>query len=214
MTVRPSLNGGTQRWHSTRSKERPLLMTNGVAACSRPGADREFGPRIRSWASFNEPGVYAFSGYVYGTFPPGKIARTHLAGVVVRNMLAAHTRVYQLIKSLPGELLLPLDPVDLAVADSSTKNQNMIGSSQVGCVQHPPMSNLPGKLAFCPVFLLVLGVCPTFCRWLNAVSVVRSTFSPVLCSLWAFTTWRIRAAGSLVVPSSALLGHTPANGGG
>ena len=63
---------------------------------------REFGPRIRSWSTFNEPGVFAFSGYVFGSFPPGKFLATQLAGLVVKHMLIAHDKAYHLIKSLPS----------------------------------------------------------------------------------------------------------------
>ena len=63
---------------------------------------REFGPRIRSWSTFNEPGVFAFSGYVFASFPPGKFLATQLAGLVVKHMLIGHDKAYHLIKSLPG----------------------------------------------------------------------------------------------------------------
>lgn len=57
---------------------------------------------MRSWSTFNEPGVFAFSGYVFGSFPPGRIMATRVAGLVVKHMLIAHTKAYNLIKSLPG----------------------------------------------------------------------------------------------------------------
>jgi beta-glucosidase len=63
---------------------------------------RSFGPRIRNWCTFNEPGVYTFSGYFFGSFPPGKFFATRVAGLVVKHMLIAHERAYKLIKSLPG----------------------------------------------------------------------------------------------------------------
>ena len=63
---------------------------------------REFGPRIRNWSTFNEPGVFAFSGYILGSFPPGRFLATQLAGLVVKHMLIAHDKAYHLIKSLPG----------------------------------------------------------------------------------------------------------------
>ena len=66
---------------------------------------RQFGPRIRNWSTFNEPGVFAFSGYVFGSFPPGKFLATQLAGLVVKHMLIAHDKAYHLIKSLPGAFL-------------------------------------------------------------------------------------------------------------
>ena len=35
-------------------------------------AVREFGARVRHWATFNEPGVLVSSGWCTGFFPPGK----------------------------------------------------------------------------------------------------------------------------------------------
>ena len=46
--------------------------------------------------------MFVFSGYVFGSFPPGKFLQLHLAGVVVKHMLIAHDKAYHLIKSLPG----------------------------------------------------------------------------------------------------------------
>lgn len=68
---------------------------------------RSFGPRIRNWCTFNEPGVYTFSGYFFGSFPPGKFFATRIAGLVVKHMLIAHERAYKLIKSLPGAPCCP-----------------------------------------------------------------------------------------------------------
>ena len=62
---------------------------------------------MRSWSTFNEPGVFAFSGYVFGSFPPGRFMATRTAGLVVKHMLIAHTEAYNLIKSLPGMRLRP-----------------------------------------------------------------------------------------------------------
>ena len=36
-------------------------------------------------------------------FPPGHALRFGAAGAVLRNILIAHTRTYELIKSLPGQ---------------------------------------------------------------------------------------------------------------
>jgi len=65
-------------------------------------AFQEFGPRIRFWATFNEPGVASFAGFIYGSFPPGKMARIRGYGKHLLNMLRAHTDAYAALKSLPG----------------------------------------------------------------------------------------------------------------
>ena len=67
-----------------------------------PTLGRSFGSKIVSWCTFNEPGVYTFSGYCMGSFPPGKHLHFGLAGKVLKHMLIAHTEAYKLIKSMPG----------------------------------------------------------------------------------------------------------------
>ena len=50
-----------------------------------------FGPRVASWCTFNEPGVFASSGYCTGFFPPGKVLHLRKAGEVLLRMLRSHT---------------------------------------------------------------------------------------------------------------------------
>ncbi len=57
---------------------------------------------MRSWCTFNEPGVYTFSGYCMGGFPPGRALRLRTAGRVLKHMLIAHADAYRLIKAMPG----------------------------------------------------------------------------------------------------------------
>ncbi|KAL4538341.1 hypothetical protein Ndes2437B_g01352 [Nannochloris sp. 'desiccata'] len=62
----------------------------------------EFGSRARFWTTFNEPGVTSFAGFVYGSFPPGKMARISGCGRHILHLLRAHTDVYAAIKVMPG----------------------------------------------------------------------------------------------------------------
>ena len=55
------------------------------------------------WATFNEVNVATFCGYIYGHFPPARLANFTLAGHHFLNMLRAHTQAYDAIKQLPGE---------------------------------------------------------------------------------------------------------------
>ena len=64
---------------------------------------RSFGEDVTSWATFNEPGVYTFSGYCMGSFPPGKHFHFGLAGRVMKHMMICHSEAYKLIKGLPGK---------------------------------------------------------------------------------------------------------------
>ncbi len=66
------------------------------------GARSAFGGKVRSWCTFNEPGVYTFSGYCMGGFPPGRVLALRTAGRVLKHMLIAHADAYRLIKSMPG----------------------------------------------------------------------------------------------------------------
>jgi len=57
--------------------------------------------KVHLWCTINEPEVYASQGYFMGVFPPGK-KDPQLAGVVLKNLLEAHTKVYQALKDLPN----------------------------------------------------------------------------------------------------------------
>ena len=65
-------------------------------------AFQEFGNRTRFWATFNEPGVASFAGFIHGSFPPGKFFRIKEYGKHLLNMLIAHTETYTALKALPG----------------------------------------------------------------------------------------------------------------
>lgn len=65
-------------------------------------AFKEFGGRARFWATFNEPGVTSFAGFVHAGFPPGYLGRISGCGRHILHMLMAHTAAYSAIKALPG----------------------------------------------------------------------------------------------------------------
>ena len=56
---------------------------------------------VAIWCTINEPSVYVSQGYFNGVFPPGK-KNPVLAGVVLENLLYAHTKTYKHLKSLNG----------------------------------------------------------------------------------------------------------------
>ena len=59
-------------------------------------------PYCDLWVTINEPNVYMFSAYVEGVFPPGK-KDLKSALVVMRNLVRAHARAYEIIhKSQPS----------------------------------------------------------------------------------------------------------------
>ena len=75
-----------------------------------PRLRREFGSKVRMWCTFNEPGVMGFCGWIYGAFPPAKLAAFTEAGHHLYNLFQAHKAVYHAIKALPGALPPGLQP--------------------------------------------------------------------------------------------------------
>lgn len=65
-------------------------------------AFKEFSHRVRFWATFNEPGVASFGGFIVGSFPPGRIGRIKGYGRHLLNMLRSHTAAYAALKGMPG----------------------------------------------------------------------------------------------------------------
>jgi beta-glucosidase/6-phospho-beta-glucosidase/beta-galactosidase len=62
----------------------------------------EYGSRARFWATFNEPGVASFAGFIHGSFPPGRFLRVAAHGRHLLHMLRAHGAAYAAIKGAPG----------------------------------------------------------------------------------------------------------------
>ncbi len=54
---------------------------------------------VNFWITINEPNIYTVSGYLYGTFPPGK-HNFIAAGNVIINMVRAHAQAYRLIHTI------------------------------------------------------------------------------------------------------------------
>jgi beta-glucosidase len=82
------------------------------------------------WVTINEPGVYAFSGWCTGEFPPGK-ADLALTGTVLEHVLLAHARAYHTLHRfdngapcrvslaknvIPAQPLRVWNPADVAAA--------------------------------------------------------------------------------------------------
>ncbi|KXZ56630.1 hypothetical protein GPECTOR_1g568 [Gonium pectorale] len=61
-----------------------------------------FGPKIRLWATFNEPTCYLFLGWIIGIAPPGRFMDVAGAGRMLSTMLKAHVAAYRAIKAMPG----------------------------------------------------------------------------------------------------------------
>lgn len=54
--------------------------------------------RVKVWCTINEPVVFSSMGYALGQFPPGKRSITQTV-LVMKNMMVAHSKVYNLLKS-------------------------------------------------------------------------------------------------------------------
>ena len=63
----------------------------------------ELGDLVDFWQTINEPMVYAYHGYVTGSWPPGGIYQYLECFSVVRNLLAGHAAAYQAIHSVENE---------------------------------------------------------------------------------------------------------------
>ncbi len=63
-------------------------------------AARELGHLVDYWLTVNEPLVYAYQGYVPGTWPPGYRKSYVQAFRAVRGMLEGHARAYHAIRSV------------------------------------------------------------------------------------------------------------------
>ena len=61
----------------------------------------QYSPKVRNWCTINEPEVYSVMGYFADIFPPGK-KEPQLAVEVLKNLLIAHTRVYNALKKMPN----------------------------------------------------------------------------------------------------------------
>lgn len=57
-----------------------------------------FYDQVSLWCTINEPGIYAFQGYMRGVFPPGK-CNLSTGGLVLQNLLIAHVAIYKKIKA-------------------------------------------------------------------------------------------------------------------
>ena len=54
-------------------------------------------PWVKRWCSMNEPAVEAFSGYLYGQFPPHQRLQFSKAATVLKHLLMAHMQAYEAI---------------------------------------------------------------------------------------------------------------------
>jgi beta-glucosidase len=60
---------------------------------------RRLGSKVKLWCTINEPTVYATQGYLKGRFPPA-LQDPAKVGIVLRNLLRAHTAAYRRIKEV------------------------------------------------------------------------------------------------------------------
>ena len=63
---------------------------------------RHFGDLVESWATVNEPNIYAVMGYIDGRWPPGRKGKLLLAFRVMRNLCLAHVAAYKTLHDRLG----------------------------------------------------------------------------------------------------------------
>ncbi|MDR3646331.1 MAG: glycoside hydrolase family 1 protein, partial [Candidatus Babeliales bacterium] len=62
---------------------------------------KEFSDKVHMWCTINEPGVYAFQGYIMAAFPPAKKS-LQLAGIVNKHLILSHIAAYKAMKAMPN----------------------------------------------------------------------------------------------------------------
>mmetsp|Transcript_47927 Transcript_47927/g.120006 ORF Transcript_47927/g.120006 Transcript_47927/m.120006 type:complete len:480 (-) Transcript_47927:368-1807(-) len=62
---------------------------------------RRFGQYIKLWLTINEVAVVPYTGYVYGSHPPGGVGKFYKAGILYRNLLIGHSMAYKAMKAMP-----------------------------------------------------------------------------------------------------------------
>ena len=105
--------------------------------------------RVKLWVTLNEPNVFVTSGYFNTVFPPGKSA-PKLAAEVLKNMLKAHTEIYQELKKIDNSAqigvatsIFQFEPArrwhlgDWAIAriSSNTFNEGVLGFFRTGTMK-------------------------------------------------------------------------------
>ena len=80
-----------------------------------------FGKYVHHWNTFNEPNVYASNGWITGFFPPFRTNPVR-ALIVVKNMGAAHNKMYDLIKKS-----YPHHPVGISHNAVVFDSENVLG---------------------------------------------------------------------------------------
>jgi len=104
----------------------------------------------RCWVTFNEPNVYAASGYVLGEFPPGKLGQIGTAIRVTSVLARCHWLAYRLIHELqPGaevgwaQHYVVFEPVEtvldrwVAGFFNETFNEAFLELIEQGCLRFP-----------------------------------------------------------------------------
>ncbi len=98
---------------------------------------KRLGDRVKYWTTFNEPGVVAFDGNLYGQHAPGN-KDPKIAYQIVHNLLVAHGLAVQAIRAINSNLQvgIVLDiwnqepasdaPEDVAVAEQAWQNYQTI----------------------------------------------------------------------------------------
>ncbi len=101
------------------------------------------GDQVTLWCTINEPFVYAYMGFLEGTFPPGVKSFPRMSGVL-RRMLLAHGRAYRTIHRLQNDarvgavhnmqVFLPANPARRADRLATTTTNQIANHSVLAAV--------------------------------------------------------------------------------
>ncbi len=122
---------------------------------------KRLGDRVTQWATFNEPGVIAWAGFVSGDHAPGIKGDMFTAIRMCHNLLVAHGMATQAIRAADSRArvgivinLWPIepasdDPADVALAEQAWNQRETIFMHPLfKGYYHPALGGEPGDTAF------------------------------------------------------------------
>jgi beta-glucosidase len=120
---------------------------------------KHLGDRVTQWATFNEPGVIAWAGYVGGEHAPGVVGDQKTAVQISHNLLVAHGLATQAIRAADPRAqvgivinLWPTEPASDDPADVAAAEAAWVGSETIflhplfKACYHPTLLEAAGDL--------------------------------------------------------------------
>ncbi len=84
------------------------------------------------WVTINEPNVLAVSGWMLGTFPPGRYLAAADALAVADNLMAAHVLAYATIRAVQPEATVTVNPAACSAYDLDRLLTDLVAARSMG----------------------------------------------------------------------------------